>query len=89
MFLWGLTVNPDSPQFSTLVSFYAPAHLRGTALAIYNAIGFSITTISLLVFDRIFHSTGFWGGTHSFSLLALGAMFGIPPMLRLMKGKRV
>jgi MFS family permease len=89
MFLWGFTVNPDSPQFSTLVSFYAPAHLRGTALAIYNAIGFSITTISLSLFDRIFHSTGFWGGTHSFSLLALGALFGVPPMLRLMKRKSV
>lgn len=87
MFLWGLTVNPDSPQFSTLVSFYAPAHLRGTALAIYNAIGFSITTVSLYIFDRIFHSSGFWGGTHTFSLLALGALFGIPPMLRLMKRK--
>jgi MFS family permease len=87
MFLWGLAVNPDSPQFSTLVSFYAPAHLRGTALAIYNAIGFSITTVSLYIFDRIFHSSGFWGGTHTFSLLALGALFGIPPMLRLMKRK--
>jgi MFS family permease len=87
--LWGFAVNPDSPQFSTLVSFYAPAHLRGTALAIYNAIGFSIATISLYLFDRIFQSTGFWGGTHSFSILALGALFGVPPMLRLIKRRSV
>lgn len=85
LFLWGLTVCPDSPQFSTLVAQYAPEHLRGTALTIYNAIGFSISTISLVVFDYVFHSKGFFGGENSFALLGLGALFGLPAMIRLMK----
>ncbi|MGQ0738704.1 MAG: MFS transporter, partial [Bacteroidota bacterium] len=77
LFLWGLTVCPDSPQFSTLVAQFAPEHLRGTALTIYNAIGFSISTISLVVFDYVFHSKGFFGGENSFALLGLGALFGL------------
>src|SRR6266478_5271771 len=54
--IWGLSVIPDSPQFSTLVAQYAPDHLRGTALTIYNSIGFLIATVSLFVIDHVFHS---------------------------------
>lgn len=82
LFLWGLTVVPDSPQFSTLVSQYAPEHLRGTALTIYNSIGFIITTISLFVIDRLFHSTSFLGGENSFMILGLGAIAGLPGMIK-------
>ncbi len=88
LFAWGLTVCTDSPQFSTLVAQYAPEHLRGTALTIYNAIGFSITTISLLVFDRIFHSDSFFKAENSFALLGLGAIVGIPPMIRLIRSSK-
>lgn len=85
LFIWGLTVATDSPQFSTLVSNFAPPHLRGTALTIYNSIGFLITTISLWVIDRVFHSEGFFGGENTFLLLGMGALFGLPPMLRHLK----
>jgi MFS family permease len=87
LFVWGFTVCPDSPQFSTLVSQYAPQHLRGTALTIYNSIGFSISTISLIVFDYIFHSTGFLGKQNSFLLLGFGAVLGLPSMIRLIRAK--
>ena len=87
LFIWGLTVIPDSPQFSTLVTQYAPDELRGTALTIYNSIGFAITTVSLYVIDRIFHSTGFWGGENTFALLGLGAIVGLPSMIKLIKNK--
>jgi MFS family permease len=87
LFVWGLTVCPDSPQFSTLVAEYAPQHLRGTALTIYNSIGFSISTISLIVFDYVFHSTGFWGNQNSFLLLGPGAVFGLPSVIRLIRSK--
>jgi MFS family permease len=87
LFIWGLTVCPDSPQFSTLIAQYAPEHLRGTALTVYNAIGFSISTISLIAFDYIFHSTGIFGGENTFALLGLGALFGLPPMIRLIRNK--
>ena len=85
--IWGLTVVPDSPQFSTLVAQYAPDELRGTALTIYNSIGFAITTISLYVIDRVFHSPGFFSGENTFALLGLGAIVGLPSTIRLIKNK--
>ncbi len=87
LLIWGLTVVPDSPQFSTLVAQYAPEELRGTALTIYNSIGFAITTISLYVIDRIFHSPGSLGGENTFALLGLGALLGLPSAIRLIKNK--
>jgi hypothetical protein len=78
-------VIPDSPQFSTLVTVYAPEHLRGTALTIYNSIGFSITIISLIVMDRIFHSSLFLSGSNSFVILGFGAIIGLPSMVRLVR----
>ena len=87
LFIWGLAVIPDSPQFSTLVATYAPEHLRGTALTIYNSIGFSISTVSLIVIDRVFHSPGFFGGKNTFLLLGIGAVVGLPSMIRLNRSK--
>jgi MFS family permease len=87
LLIWGATVSPDSPQFSTLVAQYAPDELRGTALTIYNSIGFAITTISLYVIDRTFHSPGFFGGENTFALLGIGAIVGLPSMIRLIKNK--
>ena len=85
LFAWGLSVIPDSPQFSTLVAMYAPEHLKGTALTIYNSIGFSISIISLIVIDHLFHSTGFFGGQNTFLLLGIGALVGLPSMLKLIR----
>jgi MFS family permease len=85
LFIWGLSVIPDSPQFSTLVAQYAPEHLKGTALTIYNSIGFSISTISLLVIDRVFHSSGFFGHENTMLVLGIGAIAGLPFMIRLIK----
>lgn len=87
LLIWGGTVSPDSPQFSTLVAQYAPEELRGTALTIYNSIGFAITTISLFVIDRVFHSRGFFSSENTFILLGLGAITGLPSMFRLIKNK--
>lgn len=87
LFTWGLAVIPDSPQFSTLVADYAPDHLKGTALKIYNSIGFAITTISLVVTDLVFHSNGFFAKENSTLLLGLGALTGLPGMLGLLKNK--
>ena len=87
LFIWGFTVSPDSPQFSTLVAQYAPDHLKGTALTIYNAIGFSISTISLIVIDRIFYSNSFLAKENTMLLLGFGAIFGVSSMRRLIKNK--
>jgi MFS family permease len=77
MFIWGFTVSPDSPQFSTLAAQYAPAHLRGTALTFYNSIGFFIAILSLLLMDFLFHSGGWPGQLNTFALLGLGGITGL------------
>ena len=87
LFIWGFTVSPDSPQFSTLVAQYAPDGLKGTALTIYNAIGFSITTLSLIIIDRIFYSESFLAKENTMLLLGFGAIFGVSSILRLIKSK--
>ena len=87
LFVWGLAVIPDSPQFSTLVAQYAPEHLRGTALTVYNSIGFSISSISLIVIDYVFHSAGFFREQNTFLLLGAGAGFGLPFMISLIRSK--
>lgn len=87
MLIWGATVSSDSPQFSALVTFYAPHELRGTALTIYNSIGFTITTISLYVVDRLFHSSGLLGGENSLMILGIGALVGLPGIFKLISNK--
>jgi MFS family permease len=87
IFTWGFTVVPDSPQLSTLVAQYAPEHLRGTALTINNSIGFFIATASLFIIDRVFYSNGYWGNENTFLLLGLGALVGLPFMIRLLFSK--
>jgi MFS family permease len=81
LFTWGFTVAMDSPQFSTLVAQHAPPHLRGTALTIYNSIGFGVATISIFITDRLLHSVSFLSGKMAFVQLACGALFGLPFML--------
>ena len=87
LFLWGLAAPADSPQFSTLVANYAPPHLTGTALTIYNSIGFAIASLSLFVIDRLFYSSTFLAKENSLLLLGIGALIGLPGIFRLMKKK--
>ena len=83
LFIWGSSVVPDSPQLSTLVAQFAPEQLKGTALTIYNSMGFFIAAISLIVVDRVFHSGGFLGGKNTFLLLGMGPLFGLLSCYRL------
>ncbi len=85
LFIWGFAVVPDSPQLSTLVAQHAPADLRGTALTIYNSIGFAITTLSLLVIDRLYHSDSFLANEKAFLVLGFGALLGLPGLFRFLR----
>lgn len=49
LFLWGILVTPDSPQFSTLVAQSVTPEYRGTALTLVNSLGFFISIISILL----------------------------------------
>lgn len=47
LLLWGWTVTSDSPQFSALASSACKPELLGTALTVYNCIGYFMTVISI------------------------------------------
>lgn len=52
LLVWGLTVIADSPQFTTLASLSAPRDRLGAALAMMNAVGFSLTLPSIALVTR-------------------------------------
>ena len=85
LFIWGLAVIADSPQFSTLVAYTAPPQFKGTALTIVTSIGFGITVVSLIIIDRIFRSQSFFSGTNAFFLLGIGPLLGLISMIPLLR----
>ena len=74
LFIWGILVIADSPQFSTLVAQFAPAENKGTALTIVNCIGFSITIFSIELINYL--SEGF-SLNHVLVVLAIGPLLGL------------
>ncbi|MEQ9308918.1 MAG: MFS transporter [Balneolaceae bacterium] len=56
MLIWGFTVIPDSPQFSTLVAKACDSSYIATGLTIVNCIGFSLTIISIQLVNLIWAS---------------------------------
>ena len=74
LFVWGLLLSPDSPQFSTLVAqSVAPEH-RGTALTLVNGLGFGLTIISI---QFTHHLAGFLSPNQFIGLLCLGPVVGV------------
>ncbi len=79
MFIWGISVVGDSPQFSTLVSQNAPPDYRATALTLVTSIGFFITIPSLYLTQWLFNVYG-----HSaLVVLALGGTVGLAASRRI------
>ena len=74
-----MAVVADSPQFSALVAYYAPLEYKGTALTIVNCIGFSITIISIQIFNLL---TGKINPEYICLVLAIGPVFGLAAMRR-------
>lgn len=73
LLLWGFTVIPDSPQFSTLVAQSCDTSYIATGLTIVNCVGFSLTIISIQLVNLI------WASQYNvfvFWLMLIGPILG-------------
>ncbi len=82
---WGVTVVGDSPQLSALNAAHAPREWVGSALTIANAIGFSLTIVSIQLVDRLLPLLG---PRYVFWLLLPGPLFGLVMLRRLVGSNR-
>jgi MFS family permease len=80
--IWGLTVVPDSPQYSAMISELSDPAYIGTALAIQTAIGFAITNVTIWLLPFIVELIG-WN--FAFTFLVLGPILGIIYLYKLRK----
>ena len=80
--IWGVTVVADSAQFSTAVSELAPSGTAGSALAIQTALGFLLTSVTILAVGLLDPADEV-GWRVAFGLLAFGPLVGIVAMSRL------
>ena len=80
LLVWGITVTPDSPQFSTLVARTAPMENKGTALTLVTSIGFAISIASIELVGYLFHH---FNNPLIFTVLCLGPIIGVKAMYRI------
>jgi len=78
--IWGLTVIPDSPQYSSMITELSEKKLLGTALTLQTSIGFLITLISIYLIPIVQKAVG-WNFT--FMILTIGPILGIISLLKL------
>lgn len=87
LLIWGITVSPDSPQFSALVAQTAPAEYKGTALTMVTCIGFAVTIGSLQLINFIIDQTTSPERNKIFIFLGPGPLIGLIFLYRLFKKK--
>lgn len=80
--IWGVSVVADSAQFSSAVSELAPPGTAGSALSLQTAVGFTLTSVTILAVGLL-DPAGADGWRLAWLVLALGPMVGIAAMLRL------
>lgn len=81
LLVWGLAVVADSPQFTTLVATAVLPAQKGTALTIVNAIGFTITIVSIQVVGAILP---YVDERYLYLLLTAGPIAGLAGLRRLL-----
>jgi MFS family permease len=80
--IWGVSVVADSAQFSSAISELAPPGTAGSALSVQTAIGFTLTSVTILAVGLL-DPAGAEGWRLAWLILALGPAVGIVAMLRL------
>ncbi|MEX2475003.1 MFS transporter [Marinobacter sp.] len=73
LFVWGLAVIADSPQFSALAAANAPKESVGSSLAVMNAIGFGLTLPAIWMTSGLWEYLGPW----VVAILIPGPIFGL------------
>ncbi len=82
--IWGFSVVMDSPQFSAISSMVVPRETVGSALAVQNGIGFTITIVAIQLTAMLVQEMG---RTISWILLP-GPLVGLIFLLPLIKEER-
>ena len=82
--IWGFTIVADSAQFSAAVSELSAKEYMGTALTLQTSLGFLLTLVSIRLIPLL---VGWLGWQWSFTVLALGPLFGIQAMWNLMRSQ--
>ncbi len=75
--VWGLSVIPDSAQFSAMVADLAPPESSGSLMSLQTALGFALTIVTVQLTPLLAQVIG-WPGL--FCVLALGPVVGIISM---------
>ena len=86
--IWGISVAPDSPQFSALVAQTAPPEYKGTALTLSTCIGFTITIASLQGLTFLLNKITGPERSILFMLLGPGPVVGLIFLYHLFKKKQ-
>jgi predicted MFS family arabinose efflux permease len=80
--VWGASIVADSAQFSSAVSELAPPGTAGSALSVQVALGFVLTSITILGIGLL-DPTDAAGWRIAWAILAVGPLVGIAAMWRL------
>jgi hypothetical protein len=80
--VWGASVVADSAQFSSAVSELAPPGTAGSALSVQVAVGFLLTSVTILGIGLL-DPTDAAGWRVAWLILAAGPAVGIAAMWRL------
>lgn len=80
--VWGLSVIPDSAQFSALVADYSPPEDVGSLLTFQTALGFALTVFTVQIAPIV---AAIIGWPMLMSMLAIGPLLGILSMRGLLR----
>lgn len=74
LIIWGISVIPDSPQFSTLVAQSSESSYIATGLTIVNCIGFALTIVSIQLVNMLWAT---FQDPIIFLVILIGPVFGL------------
>lgn len=80
--LWGISIVPDSAQFSAIVADVSPPQEAGSLMTFQTALGFALTFVTVQIAPYL---AAMFGWPAVIAGLALGPAFGIAAMARLRK----